>query len=53
MRFTIYRYNPEIDSAPYMKDYELDISSGSDMMMLDVLQLIKEQDETLAFRASC
>jgi succinate dehydrogenase iron-sulfur subunit len=53
MRFSIYRYNPETDSAPYMKDYELKIPHGSDMMVLDALQLINEQDETLAFRASC
>lgn len=53
MRFSIYRYNPEADPTPYMKDYELDIPSNSDIMVLDALQLIKEQDETLAFRASC
>lgn len=53
MQFSIYRYNPENDSAPYMKNYELDIPPKSDMMVLDALQLINEQDETLAFRASC
>lgn len=25
MRFSIYRYNPETDSKPYMKNYELEI----------------------------
>lgn len=53
MRFSIYRYNPETDAKPYVKDYDLDIPSDSNMMVLDALQLIKEQDETLAFRASC
>lgn len=53
MRFSIYRFNPEIDTKPYMKDYDLEISDKSDMMVLEALQLIKEQDETLAFRASC
>lgn len=53
MRFSIYRYNSETDTAPYMKDYELEIQSGVDMMVLDALQLINEQDETLVFRASC
>lgn len=53
MRFSIYRYNPETDTAPYMKDYELEIQPSADMMVLDALQLINEQDETLAFRASC
>ncbi|KTC83307.1 succinate dehydrogenase iron-sulfur subunit [Legionella cincinnatiensis] len=53
MRFSIYRYNPETDAKPYVKDYDLDIPPDSSMMVLDALQLIKEQDETLAFRASC
>jgi succinate dehydrogenase / fumarate reductase iron-sulfur subunit len=53
MRFSIYRYNPEIDVKPYMKDYDLEVPQGSDMMVLDALTLIKDQDETLAFRASC
>lgn len=52
MRFKIYRYNPEVDSQPYMQDYQLqDVSS--DMMLLDALLLIKEQDPTLSFRRSC
>ncbi len=53
MRFSIYRYNPEADKKPYMKDYEVDIPSDSDMMVLEALLKIKEKDETLAFRASC
>ncbi|MDN3652270.1 succinate dehydrogenase iron-sulfur subunit [Thalassotalea ponticola] len=51
--FSIYRYNPDVDNAPYMKDYELEISEGSDMMVLDALILLKEQDPTLSFRRSC
>ncbi|WP_448212218.1 succinate dehydrogenase iron-sulfur subunit [Colwellia sp. MEBiC06753] len=51
--FSIYRYNPDVDNAPYMKDYELDIPDGSDMMVLDALILLKEQDPTLSFRRSC
>ncbi len=52
MRFSIYRYNPETDDAPYVKDYELD-DIGSDDMVLDCLVRIKDQDETLSFRRSC
>lgn len=52
MRFSIYRYNPETDSAPYMKEYEL-FDTNSDMMLLDALLMLKEQDETLSFRRSC
>jgi len=51
--FSIYRYNPDVDNAPYMKDYELEIPEGSDMMVLDALILLKEQDPTLSFRRSC
>lgn len=53
MQFSIYRFNPEIDPAPYMKNYELMITPNTDMMVLNALQLIQEQDKTLAFRASC
>jgi succinate dehydrogenase / fumarate reductase iron-sulfur subunit len=51
--FSIYRYNPDVDNAPYMKDYELEIPEGSDMMVLDALILLKEQDTTISFRRSC
>ena len=51
MRFSIYRYNPETDTSPRMQDYELDVYDG--MMLLEVLKLLKEQDETLSFRRSC
>lgn len=52
MRFSIYRYNPETDSLPYMQDYDLAISSGASMLLDAILQL-KEQDETLSVRRSC
>jgi len=51
--FSIYRYNPDVDAKPYMKDYELDVPEGSDLMILDALILLKEQDSTLSFRRSC
>ncbi len=52
MRLSIYRYNPQVDKQPYMKDYQLD-NVTSDMMLLDVLLLLKEQDPGLSFRRSC
>ncbi|GAB2505935.1 succinate dehydrogenase iron-sulfur subunit [Microbulbifer agarilyticus] len=52
LKVSIYRYNPETDSAPYMQDYEVD-TQGKDLMVLDVLELLKAQDATLAFRRSC
>ena len=51
--FSVYRYNPDVDNVPYMKDYRLDIPEGSDMMVLDALIQLKELDPTLAFRRSC
>ena len=52
MRFSIYRYNPEVDSAPRMQDYVLEkVPQG--MMLLEALLEIKAQDETLSFRRSC
>ena len=49
--FRIYRYNPEKDSRPYMREYTLDAPPG--MMLLDALLELKAQDETLSFRRSC
>ena len=51
MKFSIYRYNPEVDEKPYMKDYEVDVTD--DMKVLGALKLIKEQDPTLSYRSSC
>jgi succinate dehydrogenase / fumarate reductase iron-sulfur subunit len=36
-----------------MKEYELDVPDGSDMMVLDALILLKEKDSSLSFRRSC
>lgn len=53
MLVSIYRYNPEKDSAPFMQDYEITIPGNRDVMILDVLALVKEQDSTLVYRRSC
>lgn len=52
LKVEVYRYNPETDSEPYMKSYEVD-TQGKDLMVLDVLELLKAQDPSLAFRRSC
>lgn len=51
--FSIYRYNPDIDTKPSMQDYTLDLEDGSDIMVLDALIMLKEQDSSLSFRRSC
>ena len=52
LQVSIYRYNPETDKAPYMQDFQVD-TEGKDLMVLDVLQLAKEQDSGLGFRRAC
>lgn len=53
MLVSIYRYNPETDNAPYMQDVELELPEGKDLMVLDILALLKEKDSTVAYRRSC
>ena len=53
MLVSIYRYNPETDTKPRMQDYHIDLPKGKDMMVLDVLQMVKDQDETVTYRRSC
>lgn len=54
MRLSIYRYNPEKDSEPYMQDFDIDVQAHNCLMVLDVLNVIKNKyDETLTFRRSC
>lgn len=52
LKVEVYRYNPETDAAPYMKTYEVD-TDGKDVMVLDVLEMLKAQDASLSFRRSC
>ena len=50
----IYRYNPDEDKKPYLQTVEVEIPQNKDMMVLDVLHLIKEKKlPSLAFRRSC
>jgi succinate dehydrogenase / fumarate reductase iron-sulfur subunit len=53
LSFSIYRYNPDVDTAPRMQEYSLELQDGSDIMVLDALIQLKEQDPTLSFRRSC
>ena len=53
MEISIYRYNPDTDNAPYMQDFDLEIPGGKDLMVLDVLELLKEKDPSVTYRRSC
>ena len=52
MRFSIYRYNPDVDAQPHMQDYDIALEA-TDRMLLDALIRIKEHDDTLSLRRSC
>src|SRR3954470_10123903 len=52
MKFSIYRYNPDVDKAPRMQDYDIALEP-TDRMLLDALIRIKEQDDSLSLRRSC
>ena len=53
MHVSVYRYNPESDDKPRMQDMSVDLPEGRDLMVLDVLALLKEQDPSLSYRRSC
>jgi succinate dehydrogenase / fumarate reductase iron-sulfur subunit len=52
MRFSIYRYNPDTDAKPQMRDYDIALEP-TDRMLLDALVRIKAHDDTFSFRRSC
>ncbi len=53
MLVSVYRYNPETDLKPYMQEVEVELPEGKDLMVLDVLQLVKNEDASVAYRRSC
>jgi succinate dehydrogenase / fumarate reductase iron-sulfur subunit len=52
VKFRIFRYDPDKDAKPYMRDYEVRLDPH-DRMLLDALARIKEQDDSLSLRRSC
>ncbi|MBU6468515.1 MAG: succinate dehydrogenase iron-sulfur subunit [Betaproteobacteria bacterium] len=52
MKFSIYRFNPDVDEKPYMQDYDIELGP-TDRMLLDAILKIKEMDDSLALRKSC
>ena len=53
MQISIYRYDPDKDETPRMEDMTLDLPAGRDLMVLDVLELLKAEDPSIAYRRSC
>ncbi len=52
MKFSIYRFNPDVDKDPYMRDYDIELLPDT-RMLLDALIQIKALDDTLSMRKSC
>ena len=53
MQIRLYRYDPDADQKPRMEDLTLDLPEGRDLMVLDVLELLKAEDPSIAYRRSC
>ena len=53
MRVSIYRFVPDQDDAPRMQDYEFGLPRDRELMVLDVLEELRLQDPTIAYRRSC
>ncbi len=53
MQVSVYRYNPDLDEVPVMRDVQVALPEGKDLMVLDVLHMMKDVDPTLSFRRSC
>ncbi|MDE0191419.1 MAG: succinate dehydrogenase iron-sulfur subunit [Gammaproteobacteria bacterium] len=53
MQISVYRFDPDNDESPRMEQMELDLPAGRDLMVLDVLELMKAQDPSIAYRRSC
>ena len=50
--FKIYRYDPDVDTKPYMQTVEIELD-GHERMLLDALVKLKEQDPSISFHRSC
>lgn len=51
-RFSIYRYDPDRDTKPYMQDISVECDP-MDKKLLDAMVKLKAKDDSLAFRRSC
>jgi len=53
MKFSIYRYNPETDSKPYYKDYEVELEDQDTKLLIALMKIKDFYDDSLSFRRSC
>jgi succinate dehydrogenase / fumarate reductase iron-sulfur subunit len=52
VQFSIYRYDPDQDDAPYMQGISVDLDP-TDRKLLDALIKLKALDDTVSYRRSC
>jgi succinate dehydrogenase / fumarate reductase iron-sulfur subunit len=52
MRFRIWRFDPGKDARPRLQDYEVRLEP-SDRKVLDALERLRAQDDSIAYRRSC
>lgn len=53
MQVSVYRYDPDADEVPEMRDMSIELPEGQELMVLDLLERLKEQDPSLSYRRSC
>ena len=53
MKFSIYRYNPEVDSKPYYKDYQVELADDETKLLQALVKIKDYQDDSVSFRRSC
>mgnify|MGYP003582478079 CR=1 FL=1 len=53
MRFSIYRFDPDIDTKPRMQDFDIEIGPNDHMLLDIILRIKSENDDSLTIRKSC
>lgn len=51
--FKIYRYNPDTEEKPQLKEYKVNLDECGPMVLDALIKIKNEQDPTLTFRRSC
>ena len=53
MRFSIYRYNPEVDARSRMQNFDVKLGNRAKMLLDALIQIKDEIDDSLSLRRSC
>ncbi len=52
-KFSIYRYNPEVDTKPYYQDYEVELTKEDTKLLTALIKIRENYDDSFSFRRSC